>query len=137
MKKIILFSLTLVMMLFAIPVSYCADGYDCLKYLYGTWGAYRTDYIMSFDYEGRIFIADQSKYGFTYKHVKYTGIDGAHIDDYSHQGSMNLYFEDGKACNIIFRNANTIELAMGNTATGQMYEYCTMNKMSNRTELQR
>lgn len=137
MKKFMLLFLTMVMLLLTATTAFCADGYDCLKYLYGTWGVPRTDDTVSFDYEGRIIVADQSKYGITFKRINYTGIDGAHIDDYSRQGSMNLYFEDGKAYNIVFHNGNTIDVAIGNTATGEMGSYRTMKKMSNRTELQR
>ena len=135
MKKILLFSCTLLLLLISAPVSYCADGFDCIKYLYGTWAQARTDNFASFDYEGRIY-NNYSKYGSNYKRIGYTGIDSAHIDDYTHQGSMNLYFADGMACNIIFDNATTIRIAWGKTATGSMGDYVTMHRYSYKTEAQ-
>lgn len=62
--------------------------------------------------------------------------DRAHVDDYTRQGSMNLYFANGRACHIIFDNAKTLRIAWGRTDSGEMSDYTTMYRYSYRTEAQ-
>ena len=40
----------------------CAEGFDCVQYIYGTWGVRHSDDIISFDYEVKSFILNQVRH---------------------------------------------------------------------------
>lgn len=96
----------------------CAEGFDCVQYIYGTWGVPHSDNIISFDYEGEVVYPEPGALrGQEPPNVRfpYTGIENAYVNDSTHRGqldvlttSRNMWIEvlGDKALRINYINAN-------------------------------
>lgn len=93
MKKWILAMCMAVAVLFSPIVGECAEGYDCIQYIYGTWGVPHTDHIISFDYEGMVVPPEPGYMGKEeppYARFPYVGIENAYINDTTRQGQIDI-----------------------------------------------
>lgn len=71
----------------------CAEGFDCVQYIYGTWGVPHLDNIISFDYEGKVVYPEPgAPLGQEPPNIRfpYTGIENAYVDDTTHRGQLDV-----------------------------------------------
>lgn len=99
-----------VMILGCTAAGAAADGFDCLQYLYGTWGHRNSDIIFSFTYEAVVVPPEPGTGKKGYEYDKYTGIDNAHVNDTTRAGQLDLIYESGRTDHIEFIDNNTIKV---------------------------
>lgn len=72
----------------------CAEGFDCVQYIYGTWGVPHSDDIISFDYEGEVVYPEPgAPRGQEPPNIRfpYTGIENAYVNDTTHRGQLDVF----------------------------------------------
>lgn len=94
MKKLILaMCCAVAAALFSPVMGECAEGYDCIQYIYGTWGVPHSDDIISFDYEGEVVPPEPGYMGKDkppYARFPYTAIENAYINDSTSEYSGHI-----------------------------------------------